>query len=146
MQLRKNSTASRFSVQRRSDCDAEGEVRLQKMEPGNGNAWADDVAGRASPDMIMAVSELAVYLRVHSTTIYRLLKENGVPAFRVGSDWRFSRRAIDRWMLKSTKAIICVPLKTNTVATQCSEEVSPRHWHAERLSNALDIATDSVRA
>jgi excisionase family DNA binding protein len=64
---------------------------------------ANNAPGRAEPDMIMTVSELAVYLRVHATTIYRLLKDNKVPAFRVGSDWRFSRRAIDRWMLSQQK-------------------------------------------
>jgi excisionase family DNA binding protein len=64
---------------------------------------ADSVTSRAEPDMIMTVSELAGYLRVHATTIYRLLKDNRVPAFRVGSDWRFSRRAIDRWMLSQQK-------------------------------------------
>jgi excisionase family DNA binding protein len=63
---------------------------------------ADNVTSR-EPDMIMTVNELALYLRVHATTIYRLLKDNRVPAFRVGSDWRFSRRAIDRWMIGQQK-------------------------------------------
>jgi excisionase family DNA binding protein len=48
---------------------------------------------------IMTVRELAEYLRVHSLTIYRLLRHGTLPAFRVGSDWRFSREAIDRWRL-----------------------------------------------
>ena len=52
---------------------------------------------------ILTVRELALYLRVHATTIYRLLRENQIPAFRVGSDWRFSRRAIDHWMLSQQK-------------------------------------------
>jgi excisionase family DNA binding protein len=44
------------------------------------------------------VRELAGYLRVHQATVYRLLKEKKLPAFRVGADWRFNREAIDRWM------------------------------------------------
>jgi len=63
----------------------------------------NNVRRREEPDMIMTVNEIAQYLRVHATTIYRLLKENRVPAFRVGSDWRFSRRAVDRWMLSQQK-------------------------------------------
>jgi excisionase family DNA binding protein len=47
----------------------------------------------------MTVHELAEYLRVHPSTIYRLLRHGALPAFRVGSDWRFSREAIDRWRL-----------------------------------------------
>jgi excisionase family DNA binding protein len=47
---------------------------------------------------ILTVRELAGYLRVHQTTVYRLLKEKKLPAFRVGADWRFNHEAIDRWM------------------------------------------------
>lgn len=47
---------------------------------------------------VMTVSEVAKYLRVHQTTIYRLLKTHKLPAFRVGSDWRFNAETIDIWM------------------------------------------------
>ena len=49
---------------------------------------------------IMTVRELAVYLHCHSSTIYRLLRAGKLPAFRVGSDWRFDRDQIDKWMLR----------------------------------------------
>jgi excisionase family DNA binding protein len=51
---------------------------------------------------VMTVSEMANYLRVHPTTIYRLLKNGKIPAFRVGSDWRFNRERIDQWRMGST--------------------------------------------
>ena len=47
---------------------------------------------------ILTVSELASYFRVHQATIYRLLKSRELPAFRVGSDWRFDRETIDEWI------------------------------------------------
>jgi len=47
---------------------------------------------------VLTVGELANYLRVHQTTIYRLLKMRKIPAFRVGSDWRFDRATIDEWI------------------------------------------------
>jgi excisionase family DNA binding protein len=47
---------------------------------------------------IMTVEEVARYLRVHPATIYKLLKEDRIPGFRVGGDWRFRRQAIDGWM------------------------------------------------
>jgi len=50
------------------------------------------------PSKILTVAEVAEYLRVHRSTIYRLLKSGGIPAFRVGSDWRFNSEAIDRWL------------------------------------------------
>ena len=53
---------------------------------------------------IMTVKELSDYLRVHPATIYRLLKERKIPAFHVGSDWRFNAETIDRWVLQQQKA------------------------------------------
>jgi excisionase family DNA binding protein len=50
---------------------------------------------------MMTVGELAAYWRVHTTTIYRLLREGKIPAFRVGSDWRFNRAAIDEYTTKA---------------------------------------------
>jgi excisionase family DNA binding protein len=46
---------------------------------------------------IFTVTELSKHLRVHPTTIYRLLRRGLIPGFRVGSTWRFSRTAIERW-------------------------------------------------
>ncbi len=46
---------------------------------------------------VLTVQEVSSYLRVHPSTIYRMLKKNQLPAFRVGSDWRFTVDALDRW-------------------------------------------------
>jgi excisionase family DNA binding protein len=46
---------------------------------------------------VMTLEEVATYLRVHPSTIYRLLKKRQLPAFKVGSDWRFNQESIDRW-------------------------------------------------
>ena len=51
----------------------------------------------ASSEDILTISELSAHLRVHPTTIYRLLREGRIPGFRVGSAWRFSRAAIEVW-------------------------------------------------
>jgi len=47
---------------------------------------------------VMTVEDLAVYLQVHPSTLYRLLKGGAIPAFKIGSDWRFNRETIDGWM------------------------------------------------
>jgi excisionase family DNA binding protein len=41
-------------------------------------------------------------LKIHPSTIYRLLSYGALPAFKVGSDWRFNIEAIDRWRLRSS--------------------------------------------
>jgi len=52
------------------------------------------------PIKVMTLREVSAYLRVHPTTVYRLLKRNQIPAFHIGSDWRFNIEAIDRWILQ----------------------------------------------
>jgi excisionase family DNA binding protein len=47
---------------------------------------------------VLTVPEVSKYLRLHPSTVYRLLKSNQLPAFRVGSDWRFSVESIDQWL------------------------------------------------
>ena len=47
---------------------------------------------------IMTVADLAEYLRCSPTTIYRMLRNQSVPAFKMGSDWRFNRSSIDQWL------------------------------------------------
>ena len=47
---------------------------------------------------ILTVAEVANYLRVSKGTVYKLLKARELPAFRIGSDWRFSRDDVERLM------------------------------------------------
>jgi len=53
---------------------------------------------------VMTVKELAYYLRVHPTTVYRLLRTRQLPGFRVGSEWRFNRAAIEQWQQEAEHA------------------------------------------
>ena len=50
---------------------------------------------------VLTIREVAEFLRVHPSTVYRLLKHRQIPAFRVGSDYRFSREEIDQWRLNA---------------------------------------------
>jgi excisionase family DNA binding protein len=59
----------------------------------------------AQNDDILTIAELSAHLRVHPTTIYRLLRQGRIPGFRVGSAWRFSRTAIEKWEIGSNGAL-----------------------------------------
>ena len=53
---------------------------------------------------VLTLEEVASYLRVHPSTIYRLLKKKQLPAFKVGSDWRFNLESIDRWRTEAEQS------------------------------------------
>ena len=52
----------------------------------------------ASDDEILTVKEVGEILQVHPSTIYKLTRQGKIPAFRVGSDWRFRKDVIERWI------------------------------------------------
>ena len=55
---------------------------------------------------VLTVNELAEYLRVHRSTIYRLLKKGQLPGFKIGSDWRFNVEVIDEWRLRQGSGVL----------------------------------------
>ena len=54
---------------------------------------------------MLSVKELAEYLRVHPSTIYRLLRARQLPAYKLGRDWRFNLEEIERWQVESQKKL-----------------------------------------
>jgi excisionase family DNA binding protein len=55
---------------------------------------------------ILTLAEVAQFLRVHPSTVYRLLKQGAIPAFKLGSDWRFTREAIESWTKERSQDLI----------------------------------------
>lgn len=49
-------------------------------------------------DEIFDVAALAKYLGVHPSTIYRALRDKQIPGFKIGSDHRFRKTSIDKWI------------------------------------------------
>jgi len=47
---------------------------------------------------IWTVKEVAEFLKVNVVTVYKLIREDGLPAFRVGSEWRFVRESVEEWV------------------------------------------------
>jgi len=52
----------------------------------------------AAPSPIMTTAEVAQYLQLHVGTIYKLIRQGQIPAFKIGSDYRFNRETIEKWM------------------------------------------------
>jgi excisionase family DNA binding protein len=51
---------------------------------------------------ILTMKNLCDLLQIHQSTAYRLIKKGKIPSFRIGSDWRFRRDQIERWMAERT--------------------------------------------
>ena len=49
-------------------------------------------------DKILTLEEVAELSRTHKSTIYRLLRKRGIPAFKMASEWRFSQESIEKWI------------------------------------------------
>jgi len=47
---------------------------------------------------ILTAKELAKYLNIHPFTLHKLAREGKIPAFKIGTDWRFHKAYIDRWI------------------------------------------------
>lgn len=54
-------------------------------------------------DEIFDVAALAKYMGVHPSTIYRALRDKTLVGFRIGSDWRFRKVSIDKWIEEQEK-------------------------------------------
>lgn len=56
------------------------------------------------PGDVLTIEELAAYLKIPKSTLYKLVREGKIPSQKVGRHGRFQRGAIDRW-LEETRAI-----------------------------------------
>jgi excisionase family DNA binding protein len=46
----------------------------------------------------LTTKEVAQYLRVNQYTVYRLVSQKKLPAYKVGSQWRFKKSVLDHWL------------------------------------------------
>ena len=53
-------------------------------------------------EQLLSVAQVAEYLNVDKFTIYRLVTDGQIPAFKVGNQWRFKRKMIENWLLKNS--------------------------------------------
>ncbi len=54
---------------------------------------------------LMTLEEVANYLRVTKQTIHRFLEKRGIPAMKVGRQWRFDKASIDVWLHQNSADI-----------------------------------------
>jgi excisionase family DNA binding protein len=53
-------------------------------------------------EAMLTTEQVARYLRVDKFTVYRLVTQKKLPAFKVGNQWRFKRQMVERWLLRNS--------------------------------------------
>ncbi len=47
---------------------------------------------------IMTAKEVARYLSIHPLTVHKYARAGKIPAFKIGTDWRFHKKYIEEWI------------------------------------------------
>jgi excisionase family DNA binding protein len=69
------------------------------MKAGRPKGVKSETRPLSSDAPVMTATEACDYLRIHRSTLYRLIKRREIPFFLIGSDYRFNREEIDEWRM-----------------------------------------------
>ena len=56
----------------------------------------------ATMEELITIQQVASYLKVDRFTVYRLVTQKRIPAFKVGGQWRFKQEMIDSWLMRNS--------------------------------------------
>jgi excisionase family DNA binding protein len=48
---------------------------------------------------LLSVDEVAIYLMIPKSTLYKMCSERGIPCAKIGKHWRFDKKLIDEWFI-----------------------------------------------
>jgi excisionase family DNA binding protein len=51
---------------------------------------------------LLTTEQVARYLSIDKFTVYRLVAQKRLPAFRVGNQWRFKKDMIEGWLKRNS--------------------------------------------
>lgn len=54
-------------------------------------------------EQVFTIDELAAYLKVSKSSLYKWLTQGKVPGQKIGKHWRFSRAVIDQWLANTER-------------------------------------------
>lgn len=49
---------------------------------------------------VMTVAEVAAFLRLAESTVYKLAQDGELPGRKIGGTWRFSRKGLEDWLVQ----------------------------------------------
>lgn len=60
-------------------------------------------------EVLLTAEQVADYLKVDKFTVYRLVAQKKLPAFKVGNQWRFKPKLIEAWLMNQSNIRTTVP-------------------------------------
>jgi excisionase family DNA binding protein len=90
----------------------------------------------------MTLEEVATFLRVHPSTIYRLLRLHHIPAFKLGSDWRFRKESIEAWLMQQESARHSHPLQQENQDEHLLQPETQVSSRRRRVSHRRGLVSD----
>ena len=92
-------------------------------------------------ESFLTTEEVLAYLNVNLRTVYRLIKAGSIPAVRVGRQWRFRKRDLDKWLESQrhgdAKATTVTPSRRRILLVD--DEESIRRLLSRMLESAYDV-------
>lgn len=89
------------------------------MTQPNGSTQPDNVTSKVgqskqeaataqsiSPDELLTIAEVAIYLKLSRRTAWRWCKNGHLPAVKVGHQWRVTRRDLENFVRRRGKFIL----------------------------------------
>jgi excisionase family DNA binding protein len=58
------------------------------------------VVNPESDHEVLTVEEVSELLQISEGAVYKMIKEGTIPCFRIGSEWRFLKHRLERWVVE----------------------------------------------
>ncbi len=49
-------------------------------------------------EKLMTLSQLAEYLQLGKSTVYKMVQKGEIPGIKIANQWRFKKSEIDKWL------------------------------------------------
>jgi excisionase family DNA binding protein len=96
-----------------------------------------------SDDSFLTTEEVLEYLNVNLRTVYRLIKAGSIPAIRVGRQWRFRKRDLDKWLEGQRHADAKAAPQARSRVLLVDDEENMRRLLTGMLESAYDVEVAS---
>ena len=70
----------------------------QRKDAADETDKVSTASGYPPSEPLMKTPEVMDYLKVSRTKLWQLVKEGGLPAYRIGGDFRYRKSEIDAWL------------------------------------------------